>query len=177
MYLYMMYLKIRGNWYLTWLAQDLSCSLVPFNVCASETCSAVSKSFACSVKTGLGNVIFCSTLKHFAAHSIAHHAWKRHVFFWESTSSSLMSAHSRKASGYWRWSTKLFSLSLYECSNGGPWDCFCLVCLDGVARFGPGMCPGLCLCKNLIFSLPGLSLWSSVFIIYINRSFTASSAL
>lgn len=32
--------------------------LQPFNVYASETCSAVSLGFACSVKTGFGNVIF-----------------------------------------------------------------------------------------------------------------------
>lgn len=73
---------------------------MPFNVCASETCSAVILGFACSVKTGFGNVIFCNILKHFAAHPTAHHAGERHAFLWESTSSPLMSAPSRKASGY-----------------------------------------------------------------------------
>lgn len=52
-----MYLRVRGNWQVTRLAQDFSYSPVPFNVCngASEARSPVSLGFAYSVDTGIAN--------------------------------------------------------------------------------------------------------------------------
>lgn len=50
-----MYLRVRGNWQVTRLAQDFSYS--PVHVCnsASEARSPVSLGFAYSVNTGIAN--------------------------------------------------------------------------------------------------------------------------